>query len=246
MSGVRQNRIRFSASIRLCAAALLVALCTVSGCFFGTTGGSPTGQSNAELTPKPLTAEGRRMPLTLTDREVEEGGRRVLYPHICDDGMELLDMAVRGVCMDFAAENSGSTGYEVKYNNCGLLSIKLYAFDEGGAAAAVSSATFDCDSGRQVRLSDCMGRGDTSYRFSMADTVTARVTAEGHTVLSYLPPIDDSRLFYVTGGGIVLLYRMYEICGAEAGFPEVEFAYPEIERYLGPDALLLRLPYFGG
>ncbi len=242
MKAERQNRRCFGA--KRGAALLLLILLAALFCGCGRGGDEKQPDVSLDLTPKPLTTEGRRLPLDLNERRAEQDGVKFVYPHICDEGMELMDMAVRSECLEFARKNGGNMSCRVRCNNRGILSITMRSVDENGETAAVSAATFDCDTGKLVPLSGCMGSGDTSYRFSMADSVTQKVTAEGFTVLSYLPPVDDSRLFYVEDKALVLLYRKYEICGAEAGFPEIRFEFSEIERYLGPGALLLRLPFF--
>lgn len=238
------------ARVRFCAFALaflmLFALCGCAG-RDGTqgqqNGSSSLHGSGTVINPRPQDSHIRK-PLTLSVREEEGEGYVMRYPNICDDGMELLNLAVRSCFTAFAEENGGSVGYKVCYNDRGLLCFTLFSKDENGGVTAISAADYDCDTAAKFGLSACFGTGSDSYRFTLGDSIIDKVEAQGYSVLSVLPPVDDSRLFYFDEGGLVLLYRKYELCGAEAGFPEVRFRFEEIAGYLGEDALLLRLPYF--
>jgi len=242
-------------SFKLCAVVMLLLFTAVTACGcvhadsgISTATPSPAalGELNFGFTPRPLTTSGMRTPLTISQREDEVNGGLMHYPYVCDKGMELLNIAVRAACLDFAEEYGGTTGYRLRYNNRGLLSFTLYSVDGNGDVAAVSSANFDCDTGNRFYISSCFGKGLEDYRFALADSITEKLSAKGLTPLSYLPPVDDSRLFYIDEGGLVLLYRKYEVCGAEAGFPEVRFRFSELTRYIGQDSILLRMPYFEG
>lgn len=203
------------------------------------------------FTPEPLTSAGRRTPLTLTDRTFDAAGCSVRCPNVCEEGFELLNIAIRTAFVDFAVECSENAegdrvDHRVAYNDCGLLSLILYSYRGSAGPLALGTASFDCDTGERVYLSDLMGSAEGSYRFAFADKVTEKLTADGYSIISYVPPVDDSRLCCFDTRGLVLIYRLYEICDADAGEPYVLLSFADIEDYLSPSALLRRLPCFDG
>ncbi len=206
-----------------------------------------------DFTPGPLTSAGRRTPLPLSERSEIIDGVEVSFPHACCDGMELLNIAVCTAITDFAlrcVEEAGEASalcgirYEVEYNDRGLLSLKAWAEDAVGGILSLDAFNFDCDTGRRICLSDCFGSLDGSYRFALGDRAAEKLRAQGHQVISFVPPVDDSSLFCITFDGLTLLYRKYELCGAEAGYPEAHFEFNELARYFTEDAIVRRMAYF--
>ena len=160
-----------------------------------------------------------------------------------------MNIAIRAAVDEFAAEcvsnNEGSDiDCRVAYNDRGLLSLILYSYRGGAGPMAIATASFDCDTGGRIYLSDLMGGAEGDYRFAFADLVTEKLRINGRVLISYVPPVDDSRLCYFDERGLVLIYRKYEVCDAEAGEPYVLLGFDEIEGYLLENALLRRLPYF--
>lgn len=229
--------------------ALIASGCSITADSVSEPSPSPALDIEIDFTPDPLTTAGRRTPLTVASRELSQDGRQVSYPFVCDSGMELLNISIKQAFIDYADELTsealeGRIDYRTEYNNRGLLSFTMTVRGGDGEVRSVSAASFDCDTGSRIYISDCFGSGNESYRFALADRVTDKLKAQGHEVLSYLPPVDDGRLFFFNDNGLMLIYRKYEVCGAEADSPRVLLRFSEISSYLNRDALLLRMPYF--
>ena len=45
-------------------------------------------------------------------------------------------------------------------------------------------------------------------------------------------PIEDDRLFYLTGAGITVMYRPYEITTGLDPWPELSISLPDLKRWL--------------
>lgn len=239
----------------LCFALLAVLLCVLSGCALSyDSTHAPELAPEATAVPAPTapplySLSGRRTPIRLLLDEHTCGAYKVRFPIVYEEGAELLSFAVTKAFDAFARELTsqglrGRLDFTVKYNDRGLLAIVITAYGDGGAEQSRTAVCFDCATASRIGLTACFGSGGESFRFALADTVTERLKAKGYSVISYLPPMDDDRLFYFNEEGLTLLYRKYEVCDAEAGMPEVFLSYGELTDYLNPDALLLRVPYF--
>ena len=239
----------------LCFVTLAFLLCVFSGCALGSDGvHAPGPEPEVTTVPAPTapplySLAGRRTPIRLLLEEHTCGAYKVRYPSVYEEGAELLSFAVTKAFDAFARELtsqglSGRLDFTVEYNDRGLLAIVITAYGSDGREQSRTAACFDCATASRIGLTACFGSGDESFRFALADTVTERLRAAGNSVISFLPPMDDDRLFWFDEEGLTLMYRKYEVCDAEAGMPEVFLSYEELEGYLNPDALLRRVPYF--
>ena len=234
-----------AAAVLLAAAAALLFSC---GC-----GGAPqeTPQVSIDVgfSPAPISLEGKRTPLAISMHSEEYKGCELRYPYVTDDGAALLNVAIRSGIVSFAEtcrSNAlfGDIDCEIKYNNRGLLSFLITVRDERGELLTVSTAAYDCGECRRLTLADCFGSGSDTYVFTLADIVTEKLAAEGLELISYVPPMEDDRLFYFDDAALTLVYRRYEICGADADAPQITIPYAEIEHLMNPDSVLRRLPRF--
>lgn len=261
ISGLRQAIRGFAGrAIRLMALALAFVCCFVfSACSLQSSGSDGV---LSEVSPSPSDApdpygsgaDNGAPPETrlifVTERE-SVSGIEVRYPATDAEGAGRLNAGVRRAAFGFAESyaDAGMTGvidFVIKYNDRGLLSLLFTLYGEGGEPEDILTASFITSSGEPMPISECFGSCDGSYVFSLSDIVTRKAESMGLELISYLPPVDDGRLYYFDGEGMTLIYHRYEICAAEAGMPEVFLSFAELERYMGADSPLRRVQFFDG
>lgn len=185
-----------------------------------------------------------RNPLAIAARYVEQNGCTIRYPIVCNADMELLNLSIRTVFSDFAAENGvkgGTVDFSIEFNNYGLVSFLMTSFDRDGGAFFVDAASFNSDNGRRVRLSDCFGSIETDYTSRLRDIVTRYIEANKLTLVSEIPPINDDSLFLFTYDGLFLVYREYELATYDAGMPRIRVKLSNVMDLLAHDGLLNRV-----
>lgn len=226
---------------------LAALLASVSGCAVDTapphTSAKPSADVDIAITPSPLQVSGIRYSLQFVEkRDVAPSGCTFSYPYVCNDGMRLLNISIRQTVNDVAAnyDDNYNVTYGVVYNHLGLLSVMLKVTDtRSGNSAEYMPVNFDVDSGLQISIADCFGSGSQTWRATLPDMISEKATAMGYTIIGYMPPIDDSQLFYFWSGGVAFYYRKYELCTADAGSPSFLFSVYSVWSLLGSDSILL-------
>ncbi|MBO4562055.1 MAG: DUF3298 domain-containing protein [Clostridia bacterium] len=218
----------------------------LSGCAKKTKPGSDTSRPVYYVEPEDLAAPQSivRHSLPIMAKSASINGCTVQYPYICSAGMDALNITMHSVFMEFADEfevNGGKLGYSVEFNRYGLLSFLVTYRSESGQLICSDAANFDCDTGRRVFVSDCFGEGAGSYSASLRAIVERNVAVNGYTVISGIPDITDESPFLFTFGGLILLYREYEICSADAGELQIRIRYDSVSEHVTGSGLLNRV-----
>lgn len=228
------------------ALALLITAVSFGGCLLSSSSGSGAAHPNPgfELYADSLTQRVTRRPLTIAPKNARQGECRVKYPYACDEGMDLLNISLRSVFLEFAADcevSGGVVEYVVEFNNYGLLSFTLNLRAPGGEIRLSRTANFDCDTGELATLSDCFGTGCEDYSSRLSDVVARTAEQNGYTPIGKGPEFNDSTQFLFTYGGILLVYREYEAFSSDAGAPRIKVKISNVMDLLQPDALLNRI-----
>lgn len=226
--------------------ALLTALLCLAGCMRLDDGADdpkkPGGVPYATAEPVP-TSSSYKFALVIISKSMELNGCSVTYPFVCDQNSEMLNVAIHAAFAEFAdyCDSPGSSiTYTTEFNRYGLLSFLMICSSEDGRQLAADTANFDCGSIRRIYLSSCFG-ADRQFEERLGEIVLREAEAAGGELLTGLPPMDDSRLFVFTLGGLCLFYREYELFPTGGGLMRIRVGLEELEDCIAPDGLLTRL-----
>ncbi|MBR3383313.1 MAG: hypothetical protein IKG85_09810 [Clostridia bacterium] len=239
-----KRKVRISAYILT----LFILLCSFFGCAVTEDGDDTKPSRKHDVLPiasasSEPTASPQRTPLMLISKSTTVDGCTVNYPFVCDSELELLNVAILAAFSELASycESPGSSiTYTTQFNRNGLLSFLLTCSSADGRELAVDAANFDCISCRRVFLSACFG-SSPDYAAKLSELVSREVAAAGASVLSSPPPMDDSRPFYFTFGGLCLVYRDLELTSRDPAVLRVSAPLEELAGVIAPDGLLNRL-----
>ncbi|MEG2106637.1 MAG: RsiV family protein [Clostridia bacterium] len=219
--------------------AIFIAVLAMGNVFSG--GNSNTGNS---LSPSMTLDNPRRSPLivTLTFMTLPSGEGSLKYPTLSGGAEDKkMNLSIKSEAAIFAdSETKAQTvNCEIYYNDNGLFSFALYSYDSIGNKIGVLALTYNCDTGTKLLLSDIMANQNPSWHAGIANILNYK--ARELVLLSEIKPLDDSRLFYITGTSIVFVYRLYEIATYSAGCIEIHIDYNELAAFLGPESPILRI-----
>lgn len=228
------------------AVSLILALACFTGCMRLDDGTDdqkkPGGVPYATTEPMPTSAS-YKFALVVVSKSMELNGCSVTYPFVCDQNSEMLNVAIHAAFAEFAdyCDSPGSSiTYTTEFNRYGLLSFLMTCTSEDGRQLAADTANFDCGSIRRIYLPSCFG-SDKQFEARLGEIVLREAVAAGGELLTGLPPMDESRLFVFTLGGLCLFYREYELFPTGGGLMRIRIGLEELEGCIAPDGLLTRL-----
>ncbi|MCR5809746.1 MAG: RsiV family protein [Clostridiales bacterium] len=224
-------------------AALMLASMLLCGCVKekkkGAQGGKPVRLAEQTEEPMPRT----KNPLTVTTRVTEESGCLMRYPYVTNAGMSVLNLSLISAFSEFTANcelENAEISYTVEFNKLGVLSLMLFCTSGDGRVLYEDTANFDCFTGLRVYLPDLFAQ-DANYKDRLSLLVTKEIEARGLTTISDLPPMDESRPFLFTHGGIYVVYREYELCTHDAGTVKLLVRKSLISDLADPEGPITRL-----
>ena len=126
-----------------------------------------------------------------------------------------------------------STSFRIKCNSNGVLSMLISFYDiETGELIDEMPITYDLVLGREIQIQDCFEEGDGAWRSVLSARVQSAAEGQHMTLLSDILPIEDGRPFYLTGAGITVMYRPYEITTGLDPWPELSIPLSNLKRWL--------------
>lgn len=138
---------------------------------------------------------------------------------------------------DFAV----STSFRIKCNANGVLSMMISFYDmDNGELIDNMPLTYDIALGREIQIQDCFEEGDGSWRSGLSALVQSAAEERNMTLLSDILPIEDGRMFYLTGASIAVMYRPYEITTISEPWPEFMIPLTGVRRWIKPNGALER------
>lgn len=204
-------------------AALMLAAALFSGCKEEKKGKLKPGRvvQLVEQTEEPMPKTLR--PLTITTRVTEEHGCVIRYPYVTNSGMAVLNLSLLSAFVDFAENcelQNADVSCTVEFNKQGLLSLLMTCTSQDGRVMYEDAANFDCFTGLRLYLPDLFEEG-SDHEARLSKLVVNDLENRGLELLSDLPPMDETRPFLFTYGGIYILYREYELTTHDAGMLRV-------------------------
>lgn len=184
-----------------------------------------------------------RLELTRYEELVDE--RSVMIcPAVADDEYSYIStlIAIRVRSRIRSYDYAVSTAFRIKCNANGVLSMLISFYDlETDKLIDQLPITYDLALGREIQIQDCFEEGDGAWRSVLAARVQSAAEGQNMTLLNDIMPIEDGRLFYLTGAGITVMYRPYEITTGLDPWPELSIPLYDIKRWLKDGGALDRL-----
>ncbi len=175
-----------------------------------------------------------RLELTRYEELVDE--RSVMIcPAVADDEYSYIStlIAIRVRSRIRSYDYAVSTAFRIKCNSNGVLSMLIGFYDmETDELIDKLPITYDLALGREIQIQDCFEEGDGAWRSVLAARVQSAAEGQNMTLLSDIMPIEDGRLFYLTGAGITVMYRPYEITTGFDPWPELSIPLSDLKRWL--------------
>lgn len=175
-----------------------------------------------------------RLELTRYEELVDE--RSVMIcPAVADDEYSYIStlIAIRVRSRIRSYDYAVSTAFRIKCNSNGVLSMLIGFYDmETDELIDKLPITYDLALGREIQIQDCFEEGDGVWRSVLAARVQSAAEGQNMTLLSDIMPIEDGRLFYLTGAGITIMYRPYEITTGFDPWPELSIPLSDLKRWL--------------
>lgn len=175
-----------------------------------------------------------RLELTRHEELVDE--RSVMIcPAVADDEYSYIStlIAIRVRSRIRSYDYAVSTSFRIKCNANGVLSMLISFYDmETDKLIDQLPITYDLALGREIQIQDCFEEGDGAWRSALSARVQSAAEEQNMTLLSDVMPIEDGRLFYLTGMGITIMYRPYEITTGLDPWPEISIQLSDLKRWL--------------
>lgn len=118
----------------------------------------------------------------------------------------------------------------ITYRTDELISFVLTVTSEEGGAH-LCPLTFSMKDGRECGI-DTFFKDDDAWRGVLPELATRAAQKNDIALLCAIPAIDNDQKFYLDDGGIVLVYRPYEIATYNGGYPCLRIAAKDVETYL--------------
>lgn len=139
-------------------------------------------------------------------------------------------------------DNAVSTSFRIMCNGSGVLSMMISFYDmETEELLEKLPLTYDLALGREIQIQDIFEEGDSAWRSDLPEKIEALAAVYNMTIFSRILPIEDGRLFYLTGKSLVVVYRPYEITLGSDPWPEFELPLEAIAEFLKPAGAADRL-----
>ena len=172
------------------------------------------------------------------------GSGYIVYPRVFGVSAEKINSGIYDAVSGRAADYEGAifTRYRIKYNDHGIFSAVIRAYDFNSDELLFSvPVNFDAMTGEKRRISDYLYDENDLWRTVLPDMITAQAEQRELMLLSDIAPITDDQDFYITGGYLVVVYRAYEIATFAAGAPEFRLPLEELEPYIREGSALWAL-----
>lgn len=159
----------------------------------------------------------------------------MICPAVADDEYGYLStlIAIRVRSRIRSYDYAVSTAFRIKCNSNGVLSMLIGFYDmETDELIDKLPITYDLALGREIQIQDCFEDGDGAWRSVLAARVQSAAEGQNMTLLNDIMPIEDGRPFYLTGAGITVMYRPYEITTGLDPWPELSISLPDLKRWL--------------
>lgn len=159
----------------------------------------------------------------------------MICPAVADDEYGYLStlIAIRVRSRIRSYDYAVSTSFRIKCNANGVLSMLISFYDiETGELIDEMPITYDLALGREIQIQDCFEEGDGAWRSVLSARVQSAAEGQHMTLLSDILPIEDGRPFYLTGTGITVMYRPYEITTGLDPWPELSIPLSDLKRWL--------------
>ncbi len=194
----------------------------------------------------------RRTPLIIRDGffTINDGDGIVIYPSIVGSSEDntittapIINSAIRNAADELLSVNShiNNINYTIYYNDNGILSLSLDAYSEDEDIPYIATMTFDCDTGERITIDKLFDGENTDWRRVIPDLITRSANSLKMTLLSDLMPIDDGQAYYITDGGVIVLYQLYEITTYEHSTPRFFIEFSRLQEYMSDNSILNRL-----
>jgi len=121
----------------------------------------------------------------------------------------------------------------VSYNSPRFFSLQIYVnYEDDSDVNYILPLTFDVEKAALCKLGDFFDANDSSWRGLLADMVTCAAKIQDLTLLCEVPPVEKNQYFYLDHGGLVLVYRPYEISTYREEPPQFPLNMEQLRPYL--------------